>query len=1777
MNLRIRLTGSGRHIMYTKRKNIVITDEAEAELNRNDIYKISDVQTKKQIKYDLIRYSAKHRLPINEAAKLFALRSDCGFSERKKESVHYHLIISTALICSTITAAALDSFWLFFLLLLPFLTICFEFNLRIENQRFRHKTLPSLEKIPECPSLTAIFLKTNDIDYLKKCIEKRINTNKNKNMSFAVLIFQKPSAVIYSKDDAIFYEKLSNLQTEIKNLHGSFISIYVIKRSYDPARHIYECTLSETDALYAMLNNDRSCFELALVPDKVLVPDTVVCIAGDADISESASEALIKSALHPLNCSENCKEAVTFIAADVIEFVPIKHTLFSPIASVPQKNTHYALGILHQNDKSLPSRVCAVNTASFLKFYCNNDLNYAICEEATVCFPKPNSPIKELFAPPYISNSRFKGPAGILYLISYLSPVWTLALAIISALIRHPAGAVLFSATVASFLSDIIISFSLTDGISSASFFRRAAYYITFLSVKGIYCISLLPSLFIMRIFGTVRVFTGTAAQKKDSAGHFFLITLCSVLSGIPALSSGIFLLRFFGSLFVLAPVFTIVLTIPVGTKRRRSHIINDHLARSYEAYTEFWDRKSTIIFENEKCDSDENTFSPSELGMYLCAALAYYDLELIPVHELYVRVSDILDILYSLPTADGLFYDCNYLSTSGTADDAEISIKENGILFTCLIALCDGLSDIFGQHDITVKRCEALISRADLAHLASNDTEISDISDPSAFVATCFSGNVSISDKMPSASYSCTGGASSLLFPYLFLPVYPYTETQRNIRRYYRASKRLGKSGMFGVTSCVDIRLDDSGNNIYGKDFGIPEFAFMKVPDHQPFSPYACIAMLCLHPSKVIASLYSYKAHGALGKKGFYDSVFIDKKIKAVKSYSLLNVCASVIAADNFYNDGIFNKRFSRSPFVAPYLKCLRAAHKRPAVISETNIPAKYHVKHEKNNEKYDVPRICFLRGKSFAVAASDEEHIVLFSDGKNISSNCFDRYDMSNTSDSLTVFCRADGRCFDALSGDFSYDRLSVTYGSNHKTFSSKVVFSLSDNESVLKIKLTVKGDISDVSAVMSFNTPLDFVKSGDALVSENLRIYTIGGKEEYAFCEDGVCEIAVSDKDCEGYFSCEYVFEAVSDRSAYIMPYPKSGLLTESILASYFLCAGMERKTECAQKITNADLSRPLITAEMPSPAVNLTVISDLSKYCDYLRTAGIDIYLAVIAEECDFSSIVGFLNSSDFIITSHDDAAKNTASYSIMYIDAEGMTSPEKFFIDIMSHSRRLPALKERAVIPESIELPKGICVTGASAFKGKENILIKTVDSENAVFSLGGRLSILLESDRLEGIYYDDRKICECLLLSISADDGDYDIIASSYTIEKNGCIALYKTKINKSEIFTEVFCDERFQSIIIRVICNGCSPSLLAIPKAPCDDPRLIEHSFSDGAVFFSSRYDKFLSENKIFVKELMKCGTGAVFAVGIITNGDAQNYYRLCEKYSFSFGCESPIARASLLTVKSEYSTADHMISVNIPEQFSGSNMAPENKIYAFPYLALTEPDMLKNTIREFAPSAEISGKDSIILPAALAAYYSFTGDDSFLRDVVEFRDGIRESIYLRASRIIESFIPQSGEEAFMLGRLITAFEHLSRSMNDIILKEIDNVNVTEIHDPVIKAAYLLESGKNSDGCWTLMSCLPDFYENDPRKLSVFYYVYMYDLIGIHGENGIIGIAPKLSVLFRKFKMTLKRGNTTFHIEANLGDKNETIQDGIMINSGLVCDGRSHTLNITAAENNIM
>ena len=1777
MNVRISYAANILKILLKKRRNCIFTEEAEAELCRNDVYKISDKQTKEHIRNNLKKYSAKHKLTVQESAKLFSLRPDCGFFESKKSFDHSCLTIPSALVFSAVAAAAVDSYAVFFLLSLPFMIILFELYSKIRSIQQRQKPLPCLEKTPDSSPAAVIFLNADDTDTLKARIEKHINASYNDNMRFSVLIFQKPSTVIYSRDDAVFYEKLSIFHNEIKKKHGDILSIYVIKRSYVPAKHMYECGLSELDALRAWLENDRSYFELALVPDRVTSPDAVICITGDVDLETTTADVLIRSCLHPLSRSEISGNTITFFAAETKEYVPIKHTLFSLISYGRRTLIPHINGKLSEADDMFPSQVCAVNIDAFLKLYGKSDMNFAICKEAKVYSPRQGSPVEELSAAPHISVSQLKEPLSFLSFISYLSPVSTIILIFISQALGFAAGAVLMSSAAAAYLLSVLLPFSATDGIEGADFIRRAEYYTASLAAKGIYYISLLPSLAVIRTARSIRFSLNAGELKRDSAGQFFEITLFSALGEVLALNCGGSALRVLGLLFVLAPVFTIVLTVPVQRKHRRSRIINEHISRSYKVYTDFLEKKNPVISENERYETKEGTFSPSDLGMYLCAALAYYDLEIIPLHELYMHVSDVFDIMYSLPVSDGLFYNCNYLSNSDAATESEISIKENGMLFTCLITLREGLSGIFGESDVIVKRCEAFIKRADIAHLTGKNTQISDLWDPSVFLAACFSGDRSIADKMPLSSFSEYGDAYSILYPYLFMPVYPCTETKRNIERYYHISKKRGRSGMFGATAGISIELDDNGENIYKSKTGIREFSLFDLPDDQHLSPYACFAMLGLHPSKVIASLYSFKAHGAFGKKGFYDSVSITDGIIPVRSYSLSGICASVISAANYYKNGIFIQRFSRSAFVASDLHCLRKAHNLNVRISENNLPSKQQIKNKIQNEKYDVPRICLLSGRGFTIAASDEGHIVILSDGKKISADCFDRYDMSNTSASFSVFCRADGRCFDALSGNFSYDALSVTYGRNLKTLNSKLVFALSENDCILKIRLSVKGDINDASAVLSFNTPLDFIKSDEALIYNSdikLKIYKEGGKEGYIFCEDGICEIAVSDKDAEGYFTCDFVFEITSDSTKPFTVCPSKGLMTEAILASYFLCAGEKIITDNSYgSIRSFDFDRPLIAVKLPSPAANLILLSALSKYCAYLRSAGIDIYLAVIADECDFSAAAGYICESDFLINSSEETAKAAESYSVMFIDSEGMSSPERFFRDIMSHARRLPELRERAYMPDFFELPKGASLIGTVCFKGGENILIKTDDAENTVFSLGDSVRVVFESDRICGIYFNERKICERFLLSAATDDGDYDIIAASHTLEKNGCIALYKTRIKDSDILTEIFCDENLSSIVVRVIGRGFYPSLSVVPKAPHDDPRLIESSFSDGTVFYSSRFDEFLSENKIFVKELLRDDAENVFAVGVIPRGDERGYYKLCERYSSYSGCESPVANTSLLIIKSGCRTADHLISIRIPELFNGFYMTPDTRIYAFPYLALTDPEMLKRTIIEFALSADINAPESIVLPAALAAYYSFSGNDEFLRNVFEYGDGVKESIYLHSLRIIENYTPKSGEETFIRDRLNAAFMPLCTAMNDRTFINDDFKVFTDIRDPVIKSAILLEEGKNAAGYKALLSCIPDFSVRDPRKLSLFYYVYMFDLIGISGENGIIKIDPKLSESFPCFKMTITRGNTVYQVEANLGNKNEKVLDGIMFDGGIICDGMKHSLRITALQ----
>ncbi len=536
---------------------------------------------------------------------------------------------------------------------------------------------------------------------------------------------------------------------------------------------------------------------------------------------------------------------------------------------------------------------------------------------------------------------------------------------------------------------------------------------------------------------------------------------------------------------------------------------------------------------------------SPTNIGLYLLSVLAARDNDLITSEELYAYADGTLRSLSKMLTWNGHFYNWYDIGTLEVIGEPFISTVDSGNFITSLVAFCEGLKEYVGEYPAllnAVYAYEKIISAADFRALydphrrlfkigydvktakfsdSCYDTFMSESRTTSYFATatlavprehyfTMSRRVISAGGEIGIASWS--GTAFEYFMPALLLPTERNSLSDEALAFAYRRQRRAGISkeamgrryNVFGISESGYFGFDYEMNYQY-RAFGVDRLALdPTIGNGAVISPYSSFLMLERDPARVAANLRRLRALGLYGKYGFYEAVDFDTArvgggYAVVKSYMAHHVGMSIVACANAADEGIFRRRFMRSPVMRASRELLSEkipvsarsiSLKKRARVPE--MPPRFSGTEEKNQPKYEYnlvyPEIHLISNNKTKIIASSSGHVEL-SDGSDVL--CLSEFDRYSLGGGLRVYANIDGRVFSAFplseepegfTGKFEFIMKSdsVEYSSRHtdgkRSYEFCVRFSVYPDREIYEIACRIAGSYRHAHAFLYFQPVLD-----------------------------------------------------------------------------------------------------------------------------------------------------------------------------------------------------------------------------------------------------------------------------------------------------------------------------------------------------------------------------------------------------------------------------------------------------------------------------------------------------------------------------------------------------------------------------------------------------------------------------------------------------------------------------------------------------------------------------
>ena len=166
----------------------------------------------------------------------------------------------------------------------------------------------------------------------------------------------------------------------------------------------------------------------------------------------------------------------------------------------------------------------------------------------------------------------------------------------------------------------------------------------------------------------------------------------------------------------------------------------------------------------------------------------------------------------------------------------------------------------------------------------------------------------------------SWTGTMFEYLMPLLVMKNFENTIFDETYLFVVRVQKKYGKQRRipWGISESGYSSLDFNLNYQY-KAFGVPGLGLKRgLANDMVTAPYASMLALCVDPGSVVENLRELAGFGMDGRWGYYEAIDftpsrLDKgsRCRIVKSFMSHHQGMSLASLNNFFNDGILQKRF--------------------------------------------------------------------------------------------------------------------------------------------------------------------------------------------------------------------------------------------------------------------------------------------------------------------------------------------------------------------------------------------------------------------------------------------------------------------------------------------------------------------------------------------------------------------------------------------------------------------------------------------------------------------------------------------------------------------------------------------------------------------------------------------------------------------------------------------------------------------------------------------------
>ncbi len=500
--------------------------------------------------------------------------------------------------------------------------------------------------------------------------------------------------------------------------------------------------------------------------------------------------------------------------------------------------------------------------------------------------------------------------------------------------------------------------------------------------------------------------------QAKSSLPSYFNQMSINLLAGVVTIGISLLKMNFVGVivgiLWFLTPIIMWYISKEIIEKQgielledKDKKYVKDIAKRTWEFFEEYLIEENNYLITDNYQEDRKNKIvdrtSSTNIGLSLVVVISAYDMGFINKEKCIELITNIILVIESLQKWNGHLYNWYNIKTKEPLVPRYVSTVDSGNFIGYMYVVKTFLEENIDKNkEYILEIINNIIENTDFKYLYNEEQQLFSIGyniEENKLTDSYYdllasearqASLIAIAKKDVSVKHfdnlsktlttygkyrgliSWSGTAFEYLMPNINIPSYKGSLLDES-------SKFLVKTQMeycnklnipWGISESA-FNLKDLNGNYQYKAFGVPWIGLKRgLADEQVIAPYGSILGIDIVPKEEIINLKKLESIGMYNKYGFYEAVDFTpermikgKRAGIVKTYMAHHQALIMISLNNFFNNKIIQKRFTRNPEISAI-----------TILLQEIIPSEYIITKE---QKEKIPKFKYEDYEGYSVVS--------------------------------------------------------------------------------------------------------------------------------------------------------------------------------------------------------------------------------------------------------------------------------------------------------------------------------------------------------------------------------------------------------------------------------------------------------------------------------------------------------------------------------------------------------------------------------------------------------------------------------------------------------------------------------------------------------------------------------------------------------------------------------------------------------------------------------------